>query len=34
MKRQWIAMQQLPELLHRMRELEKNVAELRARIEA
>ena len=30
-KRQWIAVQKLPELMLRMRELEKQVAELRAR---
>lgn len=31
-KRQWIAMQQLPELLKRMRDLEKQVAELSAKV--
>jgi len=31
-KRQWIAMQQLPEMIRRMRELEKQVAELSAKL--
>jgi len=30
-KRQWIAQQQLPDMIHRLRELEKQVAELQAR---
>jgi UDP-3-O-[3-hydroxymyristoyl] glucosamine N-acyltransferase len=29
-KRQWVAVQQLPEMLRRVRELEKQVAELKA----
>ena len=33
-KRQMIAMQQLPELIRRMRELEKQVAELQAKVAA
>jgi hypothetical protein len=31
-KRQWIGLKQLPELIVRMRELEKQVAELTARL--
>jgi UDP-3-O-[3-hydroxymyristoyl] glucosamine N-acyltransferase len=30
-KRQWVALMQLPDLIHRMRELEKQVAELKAK---
>ena len=33
-KRQWIGLQQLPELIRRMRELEKEVQELKARVGA
>jgi UDP-3-O-[3-hydroxymyristoyl] glucosamine N-acyltransferase len=32
MKRQWIAAQQLPEMIRRLRDLEKEMAELKAKV--